>query len=114
MCTARYKSPEIRTTLVLPGHLKTALFAETVMPSTWHGRLLTPSLAPESVADAVVGALDGGPMSSTDTVIRMPLVTQSARVWGPASGLLPGPVLRFGHWVSNQVDVVDGVDVTVD
>ncbi|BEI80182.1 hypothetical protein CcaverHIS002_0107110 [Cutaneotrichosporon cavernicola] len=93
----RYDASEVRTTLVLPGHILTRMFTKTILPSSFFLRLLTPSLTPSEVADAIVGALGGG---RANTVLRLPLFTQSARLLNPSSALVPDIVLRLSHWVS--------------
>ncbi|KLT41037.1 NAD(P)-binding protein [Cutaneotrichosporon oleaginosum] len=93
----RYDASEVRTTLVLPGHILTGMFTKTILPKSFFLRLLVPSLTPPEVADAIVGALGGG---RANTVLRLPFFTQSARLLNPASALLPDIVLRLSHWVS--------------
>ncbi|PAV21151.1 retinal short-chain dehydrogenase reductase [Pyrrhoderma noxium] len=54
----RYKTPNIRTTLVLPGHTMTPLFSRMSLPTSWFHQFFTPSLPPYAVAKAVIAAID--------------------------------------------------------
>ncbi|RSH84506.1 uncharacterized protein EHS24_006028 [Apiotrichum porosum] len=96
----RYNTPEIRTTLVLPGHILTAMFEKTIMPRERLFKWLAPSLTVDVVADAIVSSLEGGPFSKNDTVLRLPFFTHTARLLSPTSALVPGPILKLGHWCS--------------
>ncbi|GMK54551.1 hypothetical protein CspeluHIS016_0111370 [Cutaneotrichosporon spelunceum] len=93
----RYDASEVRTTLVLPGHILTRMFTKTILPNSLWLRMLTPSLTASEVADAIVGALGGG---KANTVLRLPFFTQCARLLNPGSALVPDIVLRLSHWVS--------------
>lgn len=73
------------------------MFNKTILPKAFLLRLLVPSLTPSEVADAIVGALGGG---KANTVLRLPFFTQSARLLGPTSALVPDVILRLSHWVS--------------
>jgi hypothetical protein len=76
------------------------MFTKTILPSSFFLRLMTPSLTPPEVADAIVGVLGGG---RANTVLRLPLFTQSARLLNPGSALVPDVLLRLSHWVSWMV-----------
>lgn len=73
------------------------MFEHTILPGSWWLRRLTGSLSPEYVAQAIVRAIEGG---KANTVLRLPFFTHSARLLGPTSALVPGPMLRLSHWVS--------------
>ena len=53
-----YRTPSIRTTLVLPGHILTPLFSTVTLPRNRFFQFFFPSLAPITVAKAVIAALD--------------------------------------------------------
>lgn len=54
----RYLAPKVRTTLVLPGHIMTPLFSHVNFPTSWLWRFCFPSIAPHTIAKAVIAAVD--------------------------------------------------------
>lgn len=54
----RYKTPDIRTTIVLPGHTMTPMFSRMKLPSSWFHKFFAPSVPPYAVAKAVIAAID--------------------------------------------------------
>ena len=72
----RYHSPRIRTTLVCPGHVRTPLFSTAAFPKNVLFRFFLPSLAPVTVAKAIIAALDAHESRS----IHLPFYTYSALI----------------------------------
>jgi len=85
----RYKCPAIRTTLVCPGHIHTALFA-TLNASP---QFFFPTLHPIDVVKRVIKALD----ETHSQTIYLPFYTH----FMPALQLLPDFVADFSSWLSN-------------
>jgi short-subunit dehydrogenase len=54
----RYNAPNVRTTLVVPGHINTPLFSQVSWPRSRLFRFLAPTLQPITVVKAVITALD--------------------------------------------------------
>jgi all-trans-retinol dehydrogenase (NAD+) len=92
----RYLTPGVRTTLVLPSIIKTALFSETIIPTSRLFRFLAPVMSPHTVVDAIVLALE----RQESSVIRLPWYTQAARLMGDGAGLMPVWVKDVLQWVS--------------
>jgi hypothetical protein len=90
-----YKTPQIRTTLVLPSHITTSLFSSINMPSRGIWSFVAPPLTPAMVVRAIVEALD----ADTSTIIRLPFYAQLLRVWGPPVGILPKPLVDLVQWL---------------
>jgi len=55
----RYHTPQIRTSLVIPGHILTPLFSTVRFPNNRLFRFCFPSLEPITVVKAIIAALDG-------------------------------------------------------
>ncbi|KAJ7129414.1 retinal short-chain dehydrogenase/reductase [Mycena epipterygia] len=85
----RYKCPAIRTTLVCPGHIHTALFA-TLNASP---QFFFPTLHPIDIVKRVIKALD----ETHSQTIYLPFYTH----FMPALQLLPDFVADFSSWLSN-------------
>ncbi|KAF8529110.1 retinal short-chain dehydrogenase/reductase [Hysterangium stoloniferum] len=88
----RYHVPEIRTTLLLPGHVSTPLFSRMSLPSASWYKFFIPSLPPHSVAKAVIAALD----SQQSGTILMPFYTHFV----PWLGILPSYARDLFQWFS--------------
>ncbi|KAF8481357.1 retinal short-chain dehydrogenase/reductase [Gautieria morchelliformis] len=88
----RYRTPKIRTTLLLPGHTLTPLFSTASLPSAAWYKFLVPSLPPHVVAKAVIAALD----EEESRTICMPFYTHFVR-W---IGILPSYGRDFFQWLS--------------
>ena len=54
----RYKCPDIRTTLVLPGHIQTRMFSTVAHPTSRLYRFFFPLLQPLEVVKNVIASLD--------------------------------------------------------
>jgi len=85
----RYKCPAIRTTLVCPGHIHTALFATLNAPS----QFFFPTLHPIEIVKRVIKALD----ETHSQTIYLPFYAH----FMPALQLLPDFVADFSSWLSN-------------
>lgn len=100
----RYKTPSIRTTLLLPGHIMTDLFGNINLPQNRLFRFFAPSLQPRLIVKQIISALD----DQEGRVIRMPLYTNFARVGSMAAGLVPGWGRDFCQWMSNADHSMEG------
>lgn len=92
----RYKCPEIRTTLLCPGHIHTPLFA-TIVPLH---KFWFPTLHPIDLVKRVIQALD----STHSQTIYLPFFAHFA----PALQMLPGFVSDFASWVSGADFAMEG------
>ena len=54
----RYKCPQIRTTLVCPGHVQTTMFSTATFPSFPFFKFFCPSVQPVTVVKRIIAALD--------------------------------------------------------
>lgn len=54
----RYKCPNIRTTLVCPGHVETSMFKNVIFPQFQLFKFFCPSLPPVTVVKHIIAALD--------------------------------------------------------
>lgn len=54
----RYNAPNIRTTVLCPGHILTPLFSTITVPQNAFYRFFVPSLSPLTVVKAIIQALD--------------------------------------------------------
>jgi NAD(P)-dependent dehydrogenase (short-subunit alcohol dehydrogenase family) len=88
----RYNCPKIRTTLVLPGHTLTPLFATVQLPSSKFFKFFAPSLAPITVVKAIIQALD----EQHSRTICLPIFTQLV----PFVQLLPSFARDLFQWAS--------------
>jgi len=85
----RYRTPAIRTTLVLPGHIHTQLFASIDPPP----QFFFPTVHPIDVVKRVITALD----ETHSQIIYLPFYTH----FMPLLQLLPDWFADFASWVSN-------------
>jgi len=88
----RYKTPNIRTTLVIAGHTHTRLFSRMNLPSPWYNRFFTPSLQPHAVAKAIIAAMD----EQESQMVFLPFYTHFVR-W---TTILPSYLRDLFQWVS--------------
>jgi all-trans-retinol dehydrogenase (NAD+) len=91
----RYNAPAVRTTLMLPGHIRTPLFSKIRFPTSYFFRFMAPSLSPEQVALKILAALE----SQDSHVVRMPFYTQCGRVISLSASLVPGWLRDALQWV---------------
>ena len=82
----RYLTPAIRTSLFLPGHISTPLFARLRMPSNWFVRFVAPSVQPHIVVKHIIAALD----DQESRVVRLPSYTHVARLMNVGANIMPG------------------------
>jgi hypothetical protein len=94
--TNRYHAPGIKTTLLLPGHIRTPLFDRIQFPRSLFFRFMAPSLQPGEVVAGIMDEL----YHQRDGVVRMPFYTQTVRLLNIGTGLVPGFVRSFLQWVS--------------
>lgn len=84
-----HRCPQIRTTLLVLGHVKTRLFEG--MPSNWLARFLGPAVEPDAVAKRIVTAVQkrrGG-------TIALPWYAN----WSEVFALLPSWATDLAHWL---------------
>jgi len=96
----RYKTPKIRTTLVLAGHTMTPLFSRMSFPTAEWFKFLVPSLPPHAVAKAIIAALD----EQESRTIYLPFFTHFVR-W---VGILPSYGRDFFQWLSGADYAMEG------
>ncbi|KAJ9127144.1 hypothetical protein QFC24_001381 [Naganishia onofrii] len=94
-----YHTPDIRTTLVIPSHIKTPMFSEIHFPK-WGGLFpfLAPTLEPMDVADAIIGRLD----KRENGTLRLPLYSHLGRVLGLAAEIIPGWARDLARWAAQS------------
>ncbi|KAK0568958.1 hypothetical protein OC861_001395 [Tilletia horrida] len=93
----KYRSPEVRTTLVCPGHIQTPMFSGLQVPPL--ARFLAPLLSSGQVAAAIVEALDR--QESTD--IYLPWYAQ----WTPLLRMFPSFLRDLAQTVSGANHAIE-------
>ncbi|KAH7105486.1 retinal short-chain dehydrogenase/reductase [Auriculariales sp. MPI-PUGE-AT-0066] len=88
----RYHARKVRTTLVCPGHISTQMFSTIKWPQSFWHRFLFPTLAPHTVAKAVIAAIDEQESRS----INLPFYVNLA--W--FSSLLPSWARDFAQYIA--------------
>ncbi|KAG9218830.1 hypothetical protein CCMSSC00406_0001056 [Pleurotus cornucopiae] len=88
----RYKCPQIRTTLITPGHVLTPLFSTTRLPTWPLFKFLAPSLHPVTVVKSIIAAMD----EQHSQTLMMPFYTQFA----PFMPILPSFLRDLFQWMS--------------
>lgn len=96
----RYKTPKIRTTLVLPGHTMTPLFSRMSLPTAAWFKFLAPSLPPHTIAKAIIAALD----EQESRTIYLPFFTNFVRL----VEILPSFGRDFFQWLSGADYAMQG------
>jgi short-subunit dehydrogenase len=86
-----YKTPAIRTTLVVAGHTLTRLFSTVKLPQSLWYKFLVPSVPPVTIVKAVIQALD----EQHSRTIYLPFYANFA----PYLSLMPSFIRDFGQWV---------------
>lgn len=97
-----HRCPQIRTTLLVLGHVKTQLFDG--MPTNWLARLLGPTVEPDAVAKRIVTSVQqrrGG-------TIAMPWYAN----WSEVFALLPSWATDLAHWLLAANTSMDGMNRT--
>ncbi|TCD67550.1 hypothetical protein EIP91_012247 [Steccherinum ochraceum] len=87
-----HRTPGIRTTLVLPGHIQTPLFSTVTLPSSRFFKFFFPILQPVTVVKAVIAALD----EQHSRVVFLPFYAHFV----PYLVLMPSFVRDLGQWVA--------------
>jgi len=95
----RYKTPNVRTTLVLPGQIATSMFAGVSFAHSWM-KLVTPVLPAHAVAKAIIAAMD----SQFSTTIRLPFYVHLT----PWLRLTPSYIRDWFQWVSGADEGMKG------
>ncbi|OSX59487.1 hypothetical protein POSPLADRAFT_1059677 [Postia placenta MAD-698-R-SB12] len=96
----KYKTPGIRTTLVVPGHVLTPMFSKVRLPTAWWYRFLVPSIPPVAIAKAVIAAID----DQHSQQILMPFYANFV----PLLQFCPSYIRDFGQWLSGCDYAMDG------
>ncbi|EIM85656.1 retinal short-chain dehydrogenase/reductase [Stereum hirsutum FP-91666 SS1] len=96
----RYLAPEVRTTLLVPGHIQTPLFSTTHFPQNFLFKFFVPSLQPITIAKAVIAALD----EQHSRTIYLPFYVNFV----PVLRLLPSFLRDFAQWLSYADYAMDG------
>ncbi|WWD16779.1 hypothetical protein CI109_101211 [Kwoniella shandongensis] len=92
----RYKTPSIRTTLVLPSFIQTKLFDKVQLPPSRIWNFFCPPLRPETVVRAIISAME----EQESRIIRLPWYTNGARFMGDGTGLIPAWLRDALQWVA--------------
>jgi len=96
---SRYKASNVRTTLVLPGHIATSMFASVSFAHGWM-KFVTPVLPAHAVAKAIIAAMD----SQFSTTIRLPFYVHLT----PWLRLAPSYIRDWFQWVSGADESMKG------
>ncbi|KAI0677386.1 retinal short-chain dehydrogenase/reductase [Trametes maxima] len=87
-----YKTPAVRTTLLIAGHISTPLFAAAQHPKSFFYKFFFPSLAPVDVAKAIIAALD----EQHSRVLYMPFYAHFV----PLVHIFPSFLRDFAQWIT--------------
>lgn len=96
MFALRYKTPAIRTTLVLPSFTQTALFSQVQLPRSRLFNFLAPRVQPQVVVDHIISALE----NDESAVVRLPWYSNLARFMGDGVGIVPSWLRDYLQWVN--------------
>ncbi|KAH7916277.1 retinal short-chain dehydrogenase reductase [Hygrophoropsis aurantiaca] len=96
----RYHAPEIRTTLLLPGHIFTPMFSSVKMPENPFYKFFVPSLQPVTIVKAIITALD----SQHSHTIYLPFYAN----FTPCLRVMPSYIQDFGKWLSGADTLMKG------
>jgi len=96
----RYNAPQVRTTLVLPGHTLTPLFSTTRLPENPVYKFFVPSLPPVTIVKAIITALD----SQHSQILHLPFYANFA----PYLPLLPSYLRDLGQWLAGADYAMEG------
>jgi len=89
----RYHTPQIRTSLVIPGHIMTPLFSTVRFPNSRLFRFCFPSLEPITVVKAIIAVLD----EQHSQAIYLPFFANFTSLLR----LLPSFLRDFAQWFTN-------------
>ncbi|WRT65434.1 uncharacterized protein IL334_002377 [Kwoniella shivajii] len=95
----RYKTPLIRTTLILPSFIQTELFSKTIFPNSYLFKFFCPPLQPNQIVKSIVHSLD----ENVSSTIRLPFYTNAARFLGEGFGFIP-------CWLRDTIQHIAGAD----
>lgn len=98
----RYKTPNIRTTLVVPGHTLTPMFSKVTLPRSALYRFFVPSLGPVDIVKSIITALD----SRYSKTIYLPFYVHFA----PFLVLLPSFGRDFCQWLAGANYAMQGFE----
>jgi len=96
----RYDAPQIRTSLVVPGHILTPLFSTIHLPSGWFFRFCFPSLEPVAVVKAIITVLD----EQHSRTVYLPFYAN----FTPLLSLLPSYLRDLAQWITGADYAMDG------
>jgi len=89
----RYHAPQIRTSIIVPGHILTRLFSTIRLPKGLLFRFCFPSLEPITVVKAIVAALD----EQHSQTIYLPFFAN----FTPLLRVFPSFLRDFAQWFTN-------------
>jgi len=89
----RYHAPQIRTSLIVPGHIMTPLFSTIRLPKGLLFRFCFPSLEPITVVKAIIAALD----EQHSQTIYLPFFAN----FTPLLRVFPSFLRDFAQWFTN-------------
>lgn len=95
----RYNCPNIRTTLVCPGHVYTPMFSTVIFPTFPFFAFFCPTVQPVTVVKKIIAALD----DHHSQTILLPFYTNFI----PYIGHLPSFLRDFVQWVSIRMLLVN-------
>ncbi|KAI9447962.1 retinal short-chain dehydrogenase/reductase [Lactarius indigo] len=96
----RYHTPQIRTSLIVPGHILTPLFSTVRLPTSWFFRFSFPSLEPITVVKAIITVLD----EQHSRTVYLPFYAN----FTPLLGLLPSYLRDLAQWITGADYGMDG------
>ncbi|KAH7930676.1 retinal short-chain dehydrogenase reductase [Leucogyrophana mollusca] len=95
-----YLAPQIRTTLILPGHVLTPLFSSAKFSRNPIYKFFVPSLPPVTIVKAIITALD----SQHSQAICLPFYTNFV----PLLRMAPSYVRDLAQWLSGADHTMEG------
>lgn len=96
----RYNAPQVRTSLVVPGHALTPLFSTARLPENPIYKFFVPSLPPITIVKAIITVLD----SQHSQDLYLPFYVNFA----PYLRLLPSYLRDLGQWLAGADYVMQG------
>ena len=90
----RYKCPDIRTTLMLPGNIQTSMFSAVTHPTSPLYQFFFPSLQPLEVVKKIIASLD----DRHSKTVYLPFYANLS----PLSSLAPSFIRDLMQWVSDS------------
>ena len=108
-----YNAPDVRTTLVIAGHILTPLFSSVRHPKSFLYKFFFPSLLPVDVVKAIIAALD----EQHSRVLYMPFYAHFV----PLVHMFPSYLRHLAQWVRpmsgssprrSRILTINGLQVT--